>query len=144
TGKIQIYLRRNDLGEEAFELFTSRVDRGDFIEARGRLFRTRAGEITVQVDSWGMPSTALSPPAEKWHGLIDVARRYRQRHVDLSSNPEVREIFRTRSRILTALRSYLDSHGFVEVETPTLQPVYGGALARPFTTYHNELEQTLY
>ncbi len=144
TGKIQIYLRRNDLGEEAFELFTSRVDRGDFIEARGRLFRTRAGEITVQVDSWGMLSKAISPPPEKWHGLSDVEQRYRQRHVDLYSNPEVREIFRTRSRIITALRSYLDSHGFVEVETPTLQPVYGGALARPFTTYHNELEQTLY
>lgn len=144
SGSIQIYLRKNSLGEEAFERFSSMVDRGDFVEASGHLFRTRTGEVTIEADAWSLLSKAISPPPEKWHGLSDVEQRYRQRYVDLFSNPEVREIFRTRSRMITALRSYLDAQEFLEVETPTLQPVYGGAFANPFTTYHNALDQTLY
>src|SRR5690606_30608531 len=120
------------------------VDRGDFVQASGNLFRTRTGEITVQVTAWRMLSKAISPPPEKWHGLTDIEERYRRRYVDLMSNPEVREVFRTRSTMITAIRAYLDRNGFLAVETPTLQPIYGGALARPFTTYHNALEQTLY
>lgn len=143
-GRIQIYLRKNGLLESDIALFSDFVDRGDFIEARGCLFRTRTGEITLEVAHWRMLSKAISPPPEKWHGLSDVEERYRRRYVDLLSNPEVREVFRTRTRMITAIRSYLDQQGFLEVETPTLQPLYGGALARPFTTYHNSLEQTFY
>ncbi|HLT18991.1 MAG TPA: lysine--tRNA ligase [Thermomicrobiales bacterium] len=143
-GRIQIYLRKGGLLEGDISWFSDYVDRGDFIEARGKLFRTRTGEITLEVAHWTMLSKAISPPPEKWHGLQDVEERYRRRYVDLFSNPEVREVFRKRSRMITALRAYLDRNDFLEVETPTLQPVYGGALARPFTTYHNELEQTLY
>lgn len=143
-GRIQIYLRKNGLLEGDIAWFSDYVDRGDIIEARGRLFRTRTGEVTLEVAHWTMLSKAISPPPEKWHGLQDVEERYRRRYVDLFSNPEVREVFRKRSRMITALRSYLDRNGFLEVETPTLQPIYGGALAKPFTTYHNELEQTLY
>lgn len=143
-GRIQIYLRKNGLLESDIALFSDYVDRGDFIEARGCLFRTRTGEITLEVAHWRMLSKAISPPPEKWHGLSDVEERYRRRYVDLLSNPEVREVFRTRTRMITAIRSYLDQQGFLEVETPTLQPLYGGALARPFTTYHNSLEQTFY
>ena len=143
-GLIQIYLRKNGLLEGDISWFSDYVDRGDIIEARGSLFRTRTGEVTLEAAHWTMLSKAVSPPPEKWHGLSDVEERYRRRYVDLFSNPEVREVFRTRTRMITAIRSHLDEHGFLEVETPTLQPLYGGALARPFTTYHNELEQTLY
>ncbi|CAN5546853.1 lysine--tRNA ligase [soil metagenome] len=143
-GLIQIYLRKNGLLEGDISWFSDHVDRGDIIEARGSLFRTRTGEVTLEVAHWTMLSKAVSPPPEKWHGLADVEERYRRRYVDLMSNPDVREIFRTRTRMVTAIRSYLDGADFLEVETPTLQPLYGGALARPFTTYHNALEQTLY
>ncbi|MEZ4523389.1 MAG: lysine--tRNA ligase [Thermomicrobiales bacterium] len=143
-GQIQIYLRKKGLLEGDISHFSDYVDRGDIIEARGSLFRTRTGEVTLEVAHWTMLSKAVSPPPEKWHGLSDVEERYRRRYVDLFSNPEVREVFRTRSRMITAIRAHLDREGFLEVETPTLQPLYGGALARPFTTYHNELERTLY
>jgi lysyl-tRNA synthetase class 2 len=143
-GQIQIYLRKNGLLDGEIAWFSEKVDRGDIVEARGVLFRTRTGEITLEVEHWTMLSKAISPPPEKWHGLSDVEERFRRRYVDLLSNPEVRDVFRTRTKMITAIRSYLDRHDFLEVETPTLQPLYGGALARPFTTYHNSLERTLY
>lgn len=143
-GRIQVYLRANIIGAEAYEQFIRMVDLGDFIEAEGTLFRTRTGEVTVEASRWVMLSKAVTPPPEKWHGLTDVELRYRQRSADLFSNPEVREIFVTRARMITTLRKFLDGEGFLEVETPTLQPVYGGAHARPFTTHHNALDQTLY
>jgi lysyl-tRNA synthetase class 2 len=143
-GRIQLYLRANGLLEGDIGWFSQYVDRGDVVEARGSLFRTRTGEVSLEVAHWTMLAKAISPPPEKWHGLTDVEERYRRRYVDLFSNPEAREIFRRRTKMITALRAYLDRNGFLEVETPTLQPLYGGALARPFTTYHNALDQTLY
>jgi lysyl-tRNA synthetase class 2 len=143
-GRLQLYVRANILGDEEYRRFVRFVDLGDFVEAHGNLFRTRTGEVSLEVQRWSMLSKAITPPPEKWHGLTDTELRYRQRYADLLSNPEVRQVFVTRARIITALRCFLDSHGFLEVETPTLQPVYGGAAARPFTTYHNSLEQTMY
>ncbi|MCD6520742.1 MAG: lysine--tRNA ligase [Anaerolineae bacterium] len=144
SGRIQIYLRRDLLGEESYELFRRQVDVGDFIEAEGPLFRTRTGEITVEVHDWRLIAKALRPLPEKWHGLKDVETRYRQRYLDLIANEEVRQIFILRSKIIRAIRRFLDERGFLEVETPILQPIYGGAAARPFTTYHNALDRTLY
>jgi lysyl-tRNA synthetase, class II len=143
-GRIQLYFRANVIGAESYEAATRRIDLGDFVQATGSLFRTRTGEVTVEVAEWSMLSKAVTPPPEKWHGLTDVEQRYRQRYADLLSNPEVREIFVTRARIISAMRRFLDAEGFLEVETPTLQPIYGGAAARPFTTHHNALDQTLY
>ncbi|MGI5917651.1 MAG: lysine--tRNA ligase [Anaerolineae bacterium] len=144
TGRIQIYLRRDVLGEESYDLFRQTVDLGDFASVRGRLFRTRTGEVTVEVTEWQFLSKALRPLPEKWHGLKDVETRYRQRYLDLIANEEVRRIFTIRTRMISAIRRFLDEHGFLEVETPVLQPIYGGAAARPFTTYHNALDRTLY
>ena len=143
-GTIQIYLRTNGLLDGDIGWFSDAVDRGDIVEAHGKLFRTRTGEVTLEVIHWTMLSKAISPPPEKWHGLSDVEERFRRRYVDLFSNPEIREVFRIRTRIVSTIRAFLDRNDFLEVETPTLQPLYGGALARPFTTYHNSLEQTLY
>ena len=112
---------------------------GDFVWAEGTLFQTRTGEITVNVSSWKVLAKTLRPLPEKWHGLRDVETRYRQRYLDLVSNDEVRQIFVTRSRIVATIRRLLDERGFIEVETPVLQPIYGGAAARPFTTFHNAL-----
>ncbi len=144
SGRLQIYLRYDRLGEERYELFCDEIDIGDFVQVEGELFRTRTGEITVQVTSWKLLSKALRPLPEKFHGLRDTETRYRQRYLDLVANENVREIFCTRTRIITALRHFLDEGGFWEVETPVLQPIYGGAAARPFTTYHNALDRTLY
>jgi lysyl-tRNA synthetase class 2 len=144
TGELQLYLRRDDVGPEAFEDFLKLYDLGDFVEASGRLFRTRAGEISLRVRRFEMLSKALNAPPEKWHGLQDVETRFRQRYADLIANEEVRAIFQTRSRIVSSIRRFLDERGFIEVETPTLQPLYGGAAARPFTTLHNALGQTFY
>ena len=143
-GRIQLYFRSNVMDSESYEAVTRLVDLGDFVQASGFLFRTRTGEVTVEVAEWTMLSKAITPPPEKWHGLTDVEQRYRQRYADLISNPEVREIFVTRAKIISGLRRFLDAEGFLEVETPTLQPIYGGAAARPFTTHHNALDQTLY
>jgi lysyl-tRNA synthetase, class II len=143
-GRIQLYFRANVINAESYEAVTRLVDLGDFVQASGYLFRTRTGEVTVEVAEWTMLSKAITPPPEKWHGLTDVEQRYRQRYADLISNPEVREIFVTRAKIISGLRRFLDAEGFLEVETPTLQPIYGGAAARPFTTHHNALDQTLY
>lgn len=144
SGEIQLYLRRDDVGEDVFDDFLRIVDLGDFIEATGTLFRTRAGEVSVRVGSFTMLSKALNAPPEKWHGLQDVETRYRQRYADLIANDEVRDVFAKRSRIVSTIRQFLESRDFIEVETPTLQPLYGGAAARPFTTVHNALSQTFY
>jgi lysyl-tRNA synthetase class 2 len=144
SGRIQIYFKRDDLGEEAYETFKRDFDLGDFIGVEGPLFRTRTGEVTVRVQSYQMLAKALHPLPEKWHGLKDVETRYRRRYLDLIANEEVRHIFTTRTRVVAAMRRFLDEQGFLEVETPTLQPIYGGAMARPFTTHHNALDMTLY
>lgn len=143
-GRIQLYFRANVIGTDSYEAVTKRIDLGDFVQLTGTLFRTRTGEVTVEVSEWAMLAKAVTPPPEKWHGLTDVEQRYRQRYADLLSNPEVRDIFVTRAKIISGLRRFLDGEGFLEVETPTLQPIYGGAAARPFTTHHNALDQTLY
>jgi lysyl-tRNA synthetase class 2 len=144
SGRIQIYLRRDSLGEENYDIFRRLIDLGDFVWAQGSLFQTRTGEVTVNVASWKLLAKTLRLLPEKWHGLRDVETRYRQRYLDLVANEEVRAIFITRSRIVASIRRLLDERGFIEVETPVLQPIYGGAAARPFTTYHNALDQTLY
>lgn len=144
SGRIQIYLKQDTLGEQTFELFKRDIDLGDFIGVEGYLFRTRTGEATIHVQSYQLLTKTLHPLPEKWHGLKDVETRYRRRYLDLIANPEVRHIFRTRTRVVSAMRRFLDEQGFIEVETPTLQPIYGGAMARPFTTHHNALNMTLY
>ncbi len=144
SGRIQIYLKQDDLGEEAYETFKHDLDLGDFIGVEGYLFRTRTGEVTVHVRSCELLSKSLHPLPEKWHGLKDVETRYRRRYLDLVANEEVPRIFVTRARIVTAMRKFLDEQGFLEVETPTLQTLYGGAMARPFTTHHNALDMALY
>jgi lysyl-tRNA synthetase class 2 len=155
SGQIQLYLRVDDLGPERIELFDELFDLGDFLQASGTLFRTRSGEITLQVESFSMLAKAISPlPASK-EEVVDGERvvysafdnpeaRYRQRYADLAVNPEVRDVFRTRARLIRALQEFLDDQGFIEVETPVLQPVYGGAAAQPFITHHNQLHQELY
>ena len=142
-GRLQLFASRDILGPEAFELFSG-LDPGDVIGVKGPMFRTRRGEPTVEVHSVQLLTKALRPLPEKFHGLKDVEIRYRQRYVDLIANPEVREVFRARTRIITGLRSLLDERGFVEVETPVLQEVPGGGHARPFLTHHNSLDRDLY
>ncbi|MCS6964135.1 MAG: lysine--tRNA ligase, partial [Thermoflexus sp.] len=143
-GRLQLFLRYDDLGEERYRLFQEFFDLGDFIEAEGTMMRTRTGEISLRVRDFRMLSKAIYPPPSRWHGLKDVETRYRRRYLDLMMNSEVREIFRIRAALVRAIRAFLDERGFIEVETPILQPIYGGASARPFITYHNELEQQLY
>lgn len=154
-GRLQLFLRRDDLGEESHNAFKKLIDLGDFVEARGEMFRTKLGEVSLHVRDWQLLSKALSPlPVAKeqevdgkivrYSAFADVEERYRQRYADLAVNPEVRDIFRKRARLISALRQFMDDHGFLEVETPILQPLYGGAAARPFTTYHNQLKQELY
>ena len=144
TGRLQLYFRKNDLGADKYDNFRKDYDLGDFIAAQGYLFRTRTGEVTVHVTDYQLASKTLHPMPEKWHGLKDTETRYRQRYLDLIANPDVRDIFVKRSKIITAMRKFLDDEGFLEVETPTLQPIYGGAMARPFTTHHNTLDMDLY
>jgi lysyl-tRNA synthetase class 2 len=151
NGRIQLYLRSDLLGEEAYVVFRQDLDLGDFVEAVGVMFLTRTGEPSVRVDRLRLLSKALRPlpivkekDGQVFDAFSDKEQRYRQRYVDLAVNPEVREIFVTRARIVSAIRRFLDGHGFIEVETPVLQPIYGGAAARPFTTYHNQLKQKLY
>ena len=154
-GKVQLFLRSNDLGQELIELFNREFDLGDFVQASGEMFRTRTGEITLRVQSFRILAKAITPlPAAKdqviegevvKHAtLAEPELRYRQRYADLAVNPEVRQVFRTRAAMVSALREFLDSHDFLEVETPILQPIYGGAAARPFITHHNQLKQDLY
>jgi lysyl-tRNA synthetase, class II len=144
TGKIQLYIRKNDIGEEQFDLFNQFIERGDIIGVTGHVFRTKLGEITIWMDTFTILCKAVCPLPEKFHGLTDIEKRYRQRYVDLIVNEDSRQTFRNRSRIVSLIRRYLDDHGFLEFETPILQPVYGGANARPFTSYHNFLDQKLF
>lgn len=143
SAKIQLCFRYNLLGEENFELLDE-IDIGDIIGTEGKLFRTKAGEITLEVSRFTMLCKSLRPLPEKWHGLVDTDKRYRQRHLDLISNEEIRNMFMSRSKIITTIRNFLDSRGFVEVETPVLQPEAGGAAATPFTTHYQALDNDFY
>ncbi len=141
---IQLFLSQAVLGEEGYAGFARDFDPGDFVEAAGRPFFTRLGQFSLQVSSIRMLAKAINPPPEKYHGLTDVEKRLRERYADLLANEEVRHRFRIRARILQAIRHFLDERGFLEVETPVLQPIYGGAAARPFITHHHQLDQDLY
>ncbi|OGN97239.1 MAG: lysine--tRNA ligase [Chloroflexi bacterium RBG_13_51_36] len=143
SGKIQLSLRYDLLGKEKYK-FLQDIDIGDILGAKGKLFRTKSGELTLEVSDFAMLSKSLRPLPEKWHGLADVEKRYRQRYLDLISNEENRNIFVLRSKTITAIRHFLDKLGFMEVETPVLQPHAGGALARPFVTHHHTLDEDLY
>lgn len=156
SGRIQVYFKKNVIGEESFETLDL-VDLSDWISAEGPTFRTRTGEVTVRAESWSLLTKSLRPlPFGKAEtdsetgerivhsGFADQEARYRQRYADLAVHPEIREVFKTRARIITALRGFLDGEGFLEVETPVLQPLYGGASAKPFVTTHNALDQTMY
>ncbi|MBM4445261.1 MAG: lysine--tRNA ligase [Chloroflexi bacterium] len=143
SGKIQAYFGRDQIGTEGYEL-VQELDLGDFIGVKGTLFKTRTGEITVSVSDFTILAKALQPLPEKWHGLVDVEKRYRQRYLDLISNEETRDIFLKRSHIISAMRRFLDGRGFIEVETPVFQPVAGGARAHPFVTHHQALDQDFY
>src|SRR6202165_4312449 len=143
AGRIQLFASRDILGPKAFDLLAD-LDPGDVIGVKGPMFRTRRGEPTVEVHSFQLLTKALRPLPEKWHGLKDIEIRYRQRYVDLIANPEVREVFRARTKIITGMRRLLDEKEFIEVETPMLQEVPGGGHARPFLTHHNSLDRDLY
>ena len=141
SGHVQLHLRRNRMGDEAFLVFRDHVDGGDFVQATGSMFRTKMGEVSLAVDSLALVAKSLLPLPEKWHGLTDIETRYRQRYLDLIANAEVRQrFFGIAPAIVSAMRRFLDERGFLEVETPVLQPIYGGGSARPFTTYYNALE----
>ncbi len=143
TGKMQLLFQTANYTPEANEIFKN-LDIGDFIGVEGALLRTRTGEPTVSVSKFTLLSKSLRPLPEKWHGLSDVEIRFRQRYLDLISNTSVKDIFLTRSRVISAIRCFLDDHGFIEVETPILQTAAGGALANPFVTHHNALDQDQY
>ncbi len=143
SGKIQVYARLNDIGSDAYELY-KKLDIGDIIGVRGTVFRTKREEITVAIKSFELLSKSLRPLPEKWHGLKDVDLRYRQRYLDLIVNPGVKDVFLKRFEIIRAIRHHLEERHFLEVETPMMQPVAGGAAARPFITHHNALDMDLY
>ncbi len=141
--RLQIYIRKDAVGEKDFALY-EKLDLGDIIGVEGYLFRTRTGELSVHAERLYFLAKTLFSMPEKWHGLEDVEIRYRQRYLDLIANPEVRNVFVTRAKIIASMRRQLEAHGFLEVETPMLQPLYGGAAARPFRTHHNTLDIDLY
>jgi lysyl-tRNA synthetase class 2 len=142
-GRIQLYVRINDIGEDSYEDF-KKLDLGDIIGVTGKVFKTRMGEISIHVDSYTLLSKSLRPLPEKFHGLKDTDTRYRQRYLDLIVNPDVKKTFMIRSRAIAAIRRYLDDRGFLEVETPILNTIPGGAAARPFITHHNTLDIDMY
>ena len=143
SGRIQLHARADLLGQDSLDRLVS-LDLGDLLGAEGTVFRTRRGELSLAVQSWTLLAKSLRPPPEKHHGLSDVETRYRHRELDLIANEESRELFITRARAISEIRRFLDAEGFIEVETPILQPIYGGGLGRPFTTHHNELDRRLY
>src|SRR5213595_3934420 len=138
SGRIQVYAQKQALGDEQFDIF-KHLDLGDFIGARGTMFTTKTGEVSVKLTSFVILAKALRPPPEKWHGLADTEIRYRQRYLDLIANPDVKDVFLKRSQIVREIRNFLISRGYVEVETPMMQAIPGGAAAQPFKTYHNAL-----
>ncbi len=144
TGAFQVYFKKDTIGEEQYTSFTEYADMGDFIQAEGTVFTTKRGEHTVLVEQWVMLSKALEPLPEKWSGLQDIEVRFRKRYLDLVSNESIRDIFVKRSKAITALRTFLNKAEYLEVETPLLQPLPGGANARPFKTHHNALEHDFY
>ena len=144
SGQIQLHAREDLLGEEAYELLVN-LDLGDIVGAEGTALATRrGGELSLAIDRWRLLAKSLRPPPDKFHGLEDTETRYRRRELDLIANEESRQIFRVRAGAISEIRRWLDEHGFIEVETPVLQPLYGGALARPFVTHHNTLDRDLY
>lgn len=145
TGRIQCYVRRDNLPENFYnKVFKKLIDVGDIVGVKGKLFRTRTGELTIEVSEIMPLTKSLRPLPEKWHGLKDVEKRYRQRYLDLIVNPEIRKIFKTRTKIIKKIREFLDSRGFTEVETPTLQPIASGAAAKPFISHYNALDVDVY
>ncbi|MBV9413966.1 MAG: lysine--tRNA ligase, partial [Solirubrobacterales bacterium] len=143
SGRIQLQARVDELGQEGMDRLLH-LDLGDLIGVDGVAFSSRRGELTLRVEAFTLLAKSLRPPPEKHHGLTDVETRFRRRELDLIANQEARELFLTRARVISAVRRFLDGEGFIEVETPVLQPLYGGALARPFTTHHNALDRTFY
>jgi lysyl-tRNA synthetase, class II len=143
SGRVQLHAREDLLGEESFRHLVD-LDLGDLIGAEGAVFATRRGELSLRLEDWALLAKSLRPLPDKYHGLEDVELRYRHRELDLVANPEIRELFRKRAAMVSAVRGWLDVRGFLEVETPVLQPLYGGALARPFATHHNALDRDLY
>ena len=143
SGRLQLHAREDLLGAESFERLVG-LDLGDLIGAEGSAFKTKRGELSLAVRDWALLAKSLRPPPDKFHGLEDVETRYRRRELDLLANEEARELFILRSRVVSAVRRWLDERGFLEVETPVLQPLYGGALSRPFTTHHNQLDRDFY
>jgi lysyl-tRNA synthetase, class II len=143
SGRIQVYAQKQVLGDDAYEVF-KQLDLGDFLGIRGHLFRTRTGEVTVRLASFVILGKALRPPPEKWHGLADTEIRYRQRYLDLAANDEVKALFLKRSQIVREIRGFLEERGFIEVETPMMQAIPGGAAAQPFVTFHQSLGCNFY
>src|SRR3954464_2713087 len=143
TGRIQLHATVDLLGQDSLDRLLN-VDLGDLIGADGTVFKTRRGELSVKLDDWTLLAKSLRPPPEKWHGLSDTETRFRQRELDLIANEDSRDVFIARAKVVSAIRRFLDDEGFIEVETPVLQPIYGGALARPFTTHYNALDRTMY